>query len=172
MSFPHLDQLAVVFDRNRATKEVAEALEDAVEHMEQKEVANTEFVNEEMSDVDWNNNINLKNIQEDCYGFASDTQSPNSMQPSQATDFSSSRQHRSKRSRGTTEDDPSVKVLLDELSKLGSYFQIAGDHMKHLAGVFNVERKMRMKVFDEILKIERLTQNERMMVGRKFSSDV
>ena len=35
-----------------------------------------EFVNEEISDVDWNNNICLKNIQEDWIGFASAIQSP------------------------------------------------------------------------------------------------
>ena len=49
---------------------------------------------------------------------------------------------------------------------------MARDHIKYLVGAFNVERKMRMKVCDEILKIERLTQNEKMMVGWKISSDV
>ena len=45
-------------------------------------------------------------------------------------------------------------------------------HMKHLARAFNMEREMKMKVFNKILKIEGLTQNERMMVRRKISSDV
>ena len=35
-----------------------------------------------------------------------------------------------------------------------------------------MEREMKMKVFNKILKIEGLTQNERMMVRRKISSDV
>ena len=82
-----MDQLAVIFGRDRA----AEAPEDAVEHMEQEGVANTEFVNEEMSDVDWNNNIYLKNIQEDWIGFVFDTQSSIGMQSSQVTGLSSYR---------------------------------------------------------------------------------
>lgn len=49
---------------------------------------------------------------------------------------------------------------------------MVGEHIKQLAGAFNVEREMRMKVFDEIFKIEGFTQNERMMVGKKISSDV
>ena len=61
-SFPYLDQLAIVFGRDRAIGEAAETPADAVEHMEQG-VTNTKFVNEEIFDVDWNNNIDLENIQ-------------------------------------------------------------------------------------------------------------
>ena len=75
----------IIFGRDRATREVVKAPANVAENIEREErIANIEFVNEEMSDVDWNNNIDLKNIQKDWIGFASDTQLSIGIQPSQA----------------------------------------------------------------------------------------
>ncbi|KAG1331707.1 hypothetical protein COCNU_02G016750 [Cocos nucifera] len=115
-TFPHLDELTIVFGRDRTIEKAVEAPINVVANIEPEEgMANAiEFVNEEMVDVDWNDNVGLEIIQEDWVGSAFDTQSPNSIQPSQAAG-PSSKHLRSKRPRNITNDTPLVRVLSDEL---------------------------------------------------------
>ena len=69
-----MDQLAIIFGGDRVTREAAEVLANVAKNMErEKGIANIEFINEEISDVDWNNNITLENIQDDWIDFASNT---------------------------------------------------------------------------------------------------
>ncbi|XP_019051399.1 PREDICTED: uncharacterized protein LOC109113921 [Nelumbo nucifera] len=166
-AFPFFDDLSIIFGRDRATGESVEAPADAVENVKREEYNNPPIVGESVNGEETQYN-GIEFIQDDGIASHSTTQSPNHRPQLGAS--SAPHPHRaSKRSRSNTDDDPVARALIDELSRVGQHFFMVGDRISQVADALidKEGREMRMRVFDELMKVTSLSMNARMKVGKE-----
>ncbi|XP_019054140.1 PREDICTED: uncharacterized protein LOC104602427 [Nelumbo nucifera] len=78
----------------------------------------------------------------------------------------------SKRSRSNTDDDPVARALVDELSRVGQHFSVVREIISQVADALidKEGREMRMRVFDELMKVTSLSMNARMKVKNNLAA--
>ncbi|KAL4604293.1 hypothetical protein ACB092_10G182900 [Castanea dentata] len=139
--FPHFDDLALVFGKDRASGDRAQHAIDATE--EQKKNAGVGEINGNDS--------------------GSQTQIPNQ--------GSSSKNLNKKRPRS---NDELIETLMETMKDFGKKYEETNGHMATIASCFKIESEeaeRRMKVFNELLKIEGLSISKRIKVGELLTAD-
>ena len=156
--FPHFDELAIIFGRDRATGVGAEAPADAVENIEVEEATakaaleayNAINVNED--DEDFFNEVNLENIQESII-FSNIDNNDSSIgvvrRPKVQGELEMAKK-KQKTKKGNETDDTFFK----NIAKLGEICEGVNEEIGKLANCFqhlvdNVKRKM--QVYDVIV---------------------
>ncbi|KAM3688939.1 hypothetical protein ACJW31_09G008700 [Castanea mollissima] len=135
--FPHFDDLALVFGKDRASGDRAQHAIDATEELARGEI------NENDS--------------------GSQTQIPNQ--------GSSSKNLNKKRPRS---NDELIETLMETMKDFGMKYEETNGHTATIASCFEIEleeAKRRMKVFNELLKIEGLSISERIKAGELLTAD-
>ncbi|KAL4616023.1 hypothetical protein ACB092_07G169300 [Castanea dentata] len=135
--FPHFDDLALVFGKDRASGDRAQHAIDATEELARGEINGNDF--------------------------GSQTQIPNQ--------GSSSKNLNKKRPRS---NDELIETLMETMKDFGKKYEETNGHMATIASCFKIESEeaeRRMKVFNELLKIEGLSISERIKAGELLTAD-
>ncbi|XP_062075003.1 uncharacterized protein LOC133779011 [Humulus lupulus] len=145
-SFPHYDDLGQVFGKDRATGQGAMGFYEIVEEIE------TEIMNDQNDDFDPFNPL------DELLGNTSCTNTPTS----------TTQIGKRGKKRARTED-PLIDVLTDTVKQFTTLQAKNGGNMKRLADCFQFEADgaaRRMSVFDELKKVDGLTNEQRVTCGR------
>ncbi|KAH7679492.1 hypothetical protein IHE45_06G062100 [Dioscorea alata] len=164
--FPCLEELSQVFGKDRATGEGAEAPADAVEDIENEETAGyTEpSIGDAFVDLDGEENTSVPGLSP-INATTTATSQPGSSQDAH--------QKKVKRKRSLGQDIGNDEFS-STISSIGTWIDSSGEHISRLASCFQFlsdEAEAKKKVYTELLKIEGLSQLERIRAGGLIVSD-
>ncbi|KAK2663366.1 hypothetical protein Ddye_001940 [Dipteronia dyeriana] len=148
-SFPYYEELGIVFGNDRSNGQGAMGFSETVEEIGNEDDQHNDFDPFYPSD-ELNGNANMSNTN---------------------TPLKQSSKKGKKRSRN---EDPTVDFLKDSIKEFGNMQIAASDSIRRLADCFQFEANgttMRMKVFDELKKIDRITNAQRVKVGQLLVHD-
>ena len=154
--FPLFDDLALVFGKDRASGDRAQHAIDAIE-----ELASRQENQAPTNEVETEKNPGIEEINGNGYG--SQTQIPNQ--------GASSKNLNKKRPRS---NDELTEILMEIMKDFGKKYEETNGHMATIASCFKIESeeaKRRMKVFNELLKIEGLSILEKIKSGELLTAD-
>ncbi|KAM3708278.1 hypothetical protein ACB098_02G086300 [Castanea mollissima] len=154
--FPHFDDLALVFGKDRASGDRAQHAIDATE-----ELARGQENQSPTNEAEIEKNAGIGEINGNDSG--SQTQIPNQ--------GSSSKNLNRKRPRS---NDELIETLMETMKDFGKKYEETNGHMATIASCFKIESEeaeRRMKVFNELLKIEGLSISERIKAGELLTAD-
>ncbi|XVF41050.1 hypothetical protein PTKIN_Ptkin01aG0248800 [Pterospermum kingtungense] len=178
-SFPHFDELAFIFGKDRATREGAEAPTDAVETIDVEETVGKEAseayfsMNVGNNDDGMVNRVSLENFQESVFfnNTGNNKSSPSTgKRPTMQgeTDVARKRQKIKK----SNEID---EIVLKNMAKLGEVCEGAKEEIGKLATCFQHladNAKWKMQIYDAIAAIEGLTDEDALKADAIISTDV
>nr|POE80570.1 hypothetical protein CFP56_04925 [Quercus suber] len=142
--FPHFDDLALVFGKDRASWDGAQHATDATE-----ELARGQENQAPTNEAKIEKNAGIEEINGNGYGYGSQTQISNQ--------GASSKNLNKKRPRS---NDELTKTSMEIMKDFGKKYEETNGHMATIASCFKIEPEeveRRMKVFNELLKIEGLS---------------
>ncbi|PON69808.1 Myb/SANT-like domain containing protein [Parasponia andersonii] len=165
-SFPYYDELGVVFGKDRATGQGAMGFSDMVEESAKeirndqgtdKKIRNDQDIDKETRN-DQDNDVDPLNHFDDLDGAASVSHASTQSALSQSG-------KKSKRSRS---EDALIDVLTKTVKQFGKMHAASGETINKIANCFQYEADgaaRRMRVFDELKKVNGLTNSQRVRVG-------
>lgn len=164
--FPYLEDLSIVFGKDRATGAGAETPADAVEQIDENEAKNI---------------IEIDDGQDDFMDPISLTQPPNHNQSHQDDNSQKqaeegvgpSRKAKRRRSGGISEDMVNDNFA-ETMAKLGNYFEESNNNVAKLVGCFQFmadDAQRKLKISEELMKIEGLSDSERIRATMIISQD-
>lgn len=164
--FPHFDDLALVYGKDRATGIDAEDPGDAFEAID-KETEDVSFMGDDanMDEAPVDSVPETQLPQSPCHYS---THTGNGV--SNGQNSASSARGKRKRTGGT---NSVVEQLVETMQSLGKVYEITKDNIGDLVGCFKHEKgaERRMQVFEELKMIEGLTNMERVRVGSMITKD-
>ncbi|XP_062086304.1 uncharacterized protein LOC133792415 [Humulus lupulus] len=146
--FPHYEDSVTVFGKDRANGQGAMGFSKTVDEIDKEVDNDANFEFDHLSPID------------DLIGNATNSHT--------STTITSAQSSKKSRKRYRNED-PLVEVLTDTVKKFGDVQVVAGDSIRRIADCFQYETKgaiRRMKVFDELKKIDGLTNEQRAKAGK------
>ena len=136
--FPHFDELALVFGKDRASGDRAQHATDATE-----ELARGQENQAPTNEAEIEKNASIEEINGNGYGYGSQTQIPNQ--------GASSKNLNKKRPRS---NDELTETLMEIMKDFRKKYEETNGHMATIASCFKIESEeaeRRMKVFNELL---------------------
>ncbi|KAJ0962926.1 hypothetical protein J5N97_028048 [Dioscorea zingiberensis] len=157
---------------DRATGEGAEAPADAVEDIANEDAAatNDSYIGDDFWDLEIEDDINVGDGGDNPRVIPSPTNATDTSFPG-TTQSGPSRRVKRKRS---FSQDGGTDEINSNISSMASWVESSGEHISRLASCFQFlsdDADAKKKVFGELLKIEGLTQSERIKVGAILVSD-
>ncbi|XVE78958.1 hypothetical protein DITRI_Ditri14bG0020100 [Diplodiscus trichospermus] len=177
--FPHFDELAIIFGKDRATGDEVEVSAEAVENIEVEEAAVKaaleayNAMNVGNDDDGLFNEVNLENFEDSVFfGNTGNAESSTgaTRRPAMQSETNVVRKKR-KIKKGNGTDD----AFLKNMAKLGDVCEGAKEEIGKLATCFqhlvdNAKRKMQL--YDVIVAIKGLTDENALKVGAIISTDI
>ncbi|KAJ0981961.1 hypothetical protein J5N97_010216 [Dioscorea zingiberensis] len=170
--FPFLEKLSHVFGKDRATGEGAEAPTDVVKEIANEEAAatNDSYIGDDFWDIELEYDNNVEDRGDNPGVIPSPTNATATSLPS-TSEAGPSRKVKRKLSFG---QDVGTDEINNNIMSIGSWVESSGDYVPSLARFFQFlsdDVDAKKKVFGELLKLEGLTQSERIKVGGIIVSD-
>ncbi|EOY03040.1 Uncharacterized protein TCM_017450 [Theobroma cacao] len=171
--FPHFDQLAIIFGKDKATGEGAESPADAVENIETEEVAfaATRVASKAFSAL----NDDEDNNGDDDVSPAQATNSEGSIAARRRTIEQGDRKVSGKKSKAKSNGDNIVHAFQSNVDKIGEICQGAREGIDKLASCFQFmaeDARLKKRVAKIVQGVEGLTPEEIVKARHIISSDI
>ncbi|XP_017982412.1 PREDICTED: uncharacterized protein At2g29880-like [Theobroma cacao] len=171
--FPHFDQLAIIFGKDRATGEEAELPTDAMENIEIEEVAfaTTKVASEAFSAL----NVNEDDNADDDVSPAQATNSEGSIAARRRTIEQGDREMSRKKTKTKSNGDNIVHAFQSSVDKIGEICQGAREGIDKLASCFQFmaeDARLKKHVAEIVQGVEGLTLEEIVKAGHIIFSDM